>query len=229
MTYEFRGATLYDAVRSATRPTASLLGQKKLNKLPSHYDFAARAQFGQMLFVGEGNFSFSLSIARERGVSAQALISTCYEAEEDLGDAAYSNAAALLKLGVQVKTGVDATELSSSFGKRQFHSIVFQFPNLASRSPLYGQNPNHVLVTRFLKSCTRHLKPKGQVIISTVDSPFYEGAFKMDLAAQKAGFHPPAVYTFNPKHFAGYVHQNKRNEGTAIDGRTDFATFAFSV
>lgn len=229
MTCEFCGATLLDAVHKATRPNAPSLGQKKLKMVPVHYDFAARARLGQMLFVGEGNFSFSLSLARMRGVSAPSLTATSYEAEEDLGDTAHAHAAALLKLGVQVKTGVDATDLSRSFGQRQFRSIVFQFPNLASRTPLYGQNPNHVLVTRFLKSCRAHLKPNGQVVISTVDSPFYEGAFKMDEAAQKAGFGPPDIYTFNPDYFAGYLHQNTADEGTAIDGRTKFATFVFSA
>jgi hypothetical protein len=229
MTYEFRGATLFDAVQQATRRNAPLLDQKRLSKLSACYDFAARARLGQMLFVGEGNFSFSLSLARMRGVSAPSLTATSYEAEEDLGDAAYANAAALLRLGVRVKTAVDATDLGEAFGQRRFQSIVFQFPNLASRTPIYGQNPNHVLITRFLKSCRGHLKPNGQVAIGAVDSPFYEGAFKMDVAAQKAGFGPPAIYTFNPDDFAGYVHQNTADEGTAIDGRTNFATFVFTA
>ena len=89
-------------------------------------------------------------------------------------------------------------------------------------------NPNHVLVTRFLKNARNHLKPGGLVIMSTVDSPFYEGAFKMNEAARKAGFAAPAVYTFDPKDYPGYTHQNTANEESAADGHTAFATFVFS-
>jgi len=65
-------------------------------------------------------------------------------------------------------------------------------------------------------------------LLSTVDSPFYEGAFKMDEAARKAGFAAPEIYTFNPKDYPGYTHQNTANEESAADGHTAFATFVFS-
>ncbi len=68
----------------------------------------------------------------------------------------------------------------------------------------------------------------GVVVISTVDSPFYEGAFKMDEAARKAGFAAPAIYTFDSEYYPGYTHQNTANEESAADGHTAFATFVFS-
>jgi 25S rRNA (uracil2634-N3)-methyltransferase len=143
-------------------------------------------------------------------------------------DTAYDNARKLLKLGCNIKTGVDATRRSDTIGKRQFRTIIFQFPNLASRDPRYGQNPNHDLVTRFLKNARNHLKPGGLVVISTVDSPFYEGAFKMDEAGRKAGFSAPAIYTFDPEDYPKYTRQNTANEESAADGHTAFATFVFS-
>jgi len=152
-----------------------------------------------------------------------------YEEEDDLGDTAYDNAAKLLKLGTQVKTGVDASCLSKTIGQRRFRTIIFQFPNVASREVLYAQNPNHVLVTRFLKSSRAHLKSGGLVVISTVDSPFYEGAFKMDDAAKKTGFATPDIYTFNPKDYPAYSHQNTADEESAINEHTAFATFVLSA
>jgi hypothetical protein len=83
-------------------------------------------------------------------------------------------------------------------------------------------------VTRFLKSAQDHLKSGGLVVISTVDSQFYEGAFKMDEAARKSGFAAPAIYTFAPNDYPGYTHQNTANEESAADGHTAFATFVFS-
>lgn len=189
--YEFRGATLQEAVHQALRYPA--LSTKKLAKVAAKFDFTARMPMGSVLFVGEGNLSFALTMSRKPRVPASSILATVYEAEEDLTDTAYDNARKLLKLGCSVKTGVDATRLSDTIGKRQFRTIIFQFPNVASRDPRYGQNPNHVLVTRFLKTARNHLKPGGLVIISTVDSPFYEGAFKMEEAARKAGFAAPAI------------------------------------
>ena len=167
-------------------------------------------------------------MSRKPRVPTSSILATVYEAEEDLADTAYENARKLLNQGCSVNTGVDATQLANTIGKPQFRTFIFQFPNLASRDPSYGQNPNHVLVTRFLKNARTQLKPGGLIVISTVDSPFYEGAFKMDEAARKAGFAASAIYTFDPKDYQGYAHQNTANEESAADGHTAFATFVFS-
>jgi hypothetical protein len=204
------------------------LSTKKLAKVAAKFDFTARMRMGSVLFVGEGNLSFALTISRKPGVPTSSILATVCEAEEDLTDTAYEDARELLKLGCGVKTGVDATQLSDTIGKRQFRTIIFQFPNGASRDPRYGQIPNHVLVTRVLKNARNHLKPSGLVVTSPEDSPFYKGAFKMDEAARKAGFAAPAIYTFDPEDDPGYTHQNTANEESAVDGHTAFATFVFS-
>ncbi|WP_133057608.1 hypothetical protein [Falsiruegeria litorea] len=67
MTYEFRGASLVDAVQQAVARNAPAIELKKLNKAPHKFDFAARARLGSALFVGEGNFSFALALARLKG------------------------------------------------------------------------------------------------------------------------------------------------------------------
>jgi hypothetical protein len=224
--YEFRGATLQDAIHQALRYPE--LSTKQLAKVATKFDFTARMRVGSVLFVGEGNLSFALTMSRKPRAPTYSILATVYEAEEDLTDTAYDNARQLLKLGCSIKTCVDATRLTDAIGKSQFRTIIFQFPNVASHDPRYGQNPNHVLVTRFLKSARNHLKPGGLVVISTMDSPFYEGAFKMDEAARKARFAAPAIYTFDPEDYPGYTHQNTDNEESATDGHTAFATFVFS-
>lgn len=83
----------------------------------------------------------------------------------------------------------------------RFRTIIFQFQNVASREALLGQNSKHVFATRFLKSSRAHLKSGGLVVISTADSPFYEGAFKMEDTARKAGFAEPDICTFNPEDY----------------------------
>jgi hypothetical protein len=223
--YEFRAATLQDAVRLAVR--GPVLEAKRLAKRPARYDFAGRMRLGSVLFVGEGNFSFALAMARLPRAPTRTFVATAYEAESDLTDAARRNAAHLTQLGATVRTEVDATRLSASFGRRRFRTIVFQFPNVASRAALYGQNPKHVLMTRFLKSSRGHLERGGAVAVSTVDSPFYEGSFKMEEAARKVGLAAPEIYDFNPDAIRGYAHQNTADGDSALDGHDAFATFVF--
>ena len=131
--YEFRGATLQEAVHQALRNPA--LSTKKLAKVAAKFEFTARMRMGSVLFVGEGNLSFALTMSRKPRVPTSSILATVYEAEEDLTDSAYDNARKLLKIGCSVKTGVDATQLSDTIGKRQFRTIIFQFPNVASRDP----------------------------------------------------------------------------------------------
>ena len=76
VTYEFRGASLFDAVQQAVARNAPALELKKLNKAPHKFDFAARARLGSALFVGEGNFSFALALARLKGVSPSSILVT---------------------------------------------------------------------------------------------------------------------------------------------------------
>ena len=74
LTYKFRGASLFDAVQQAVARNAPAVELKKLNKARQKFDFAARARLGSALFVGEGNFSFALALARLNGVSPSSIL-----------------------------------------------------------------------------------------------------------------------------------------------------------
>lgn len=76
VTYEFRGTSLLDAVQQAVGHNAPAVEQKKLNKASQKFDIAARARLGSALFVGEGNFSFALALARLEGVSPSSLLAS---------------------------------------------------------------------------------------------------------------------------------------------------------
>ena len=119
--YEFRGVSLQDAVHQALQYPD--LSTKKLAKVAAKFDFTARLRMGGVLFVGEGNLSFAMTMSRKPRVPASSI----------------------------------------------------------------------------MQRCTR-----------------------------KAGFATPAIYTFDPKDYPGYTHQNTANEESAADGHTAFATFVFS-
>lgn len=157
--YEFHSAKLQEAVHQALGYPA--LSAKKLAKAAAKFDFTARMRMGSVLFAGEGNLSFAMAMSHEPRVPISSNLATVYEAEEDLTNTTYDNAQKLLKLGCNIKTGVDATRLSDTIGKRQLRTIIFQFPNArpycraAIRARLCRSTAarNAVSVARCMKSC----------------------------------------------------------------------------
>jgi hypothetical protein len=87
-------------------------------------------RIGGVLFVGEDNLGFALTMSREPRVPTSSILVTVYEEEQDLTDTAYDKARKFLNLGCSVKTGVEAKLLSDTIRKRQFRTVIFQFPNL---------------------------------------------------------------------------------------------------
>lgn len=230
---EFRGATLQEVVHRATtgfrapRGAEADLLFKKLDKSDRRYPFVRQARRGDMLLVGEGNFSFALSLARSAAPLRHRLVATTIEAEAALTEDAETNAHELVALGAEVGTRIDATRLSEHFSGPTFDLIAFQFPNAASRVALYGQNASHWLVTRFFRSAREHLRPSGEIVVSTVDNAYYEGVFKMAEAARKAGFPAPDILDFDPGDFPGYRHENTLGGTSALRDHRAFATFVF--
>jgi hypothetical protein len=111
------------------------------------FDFVAEVSQGRTLLVGEGNLSFTVSLAVMSGVSPSRLIATTFENKEELSFDAIVNAEVLRRKGVTVLHGVDGSSLASVFGSWRFDTIVFQFPHAGSRDAVEGHNPNFILVS----------------------------------------------------------------------------------
>lgn len=192
------------------------------------FDFVSAAKDGPTLLVGEGNLSFSLSLASRMGSTAAMLRVTTYETRSNISDVAQHNAAQLSKLGSAVLYGVDARRLEEWFPVSRFKFVVFQFPNDASRRPLHGRNPNHVLIRRFMRSARHVLASNGRVAITVIDSPHYDGAFSMHEAAAWAGLSPPRIYPFRMGAHPGYTHSNTQDENESALVRQDMLqTYVF--
>ena len=109
-----------------------------------------------------------------------------------------------------------------------FDLIVFQFPNVGSREPVYGRNPNHVLVRRFLKSAKKHLTAEGQIAITVVNSSHYDGAFDMDGAAERNDYEIPVAHPFYFADYPGYSHVKTKEDGSsALEKGDEFVTYVF--
>jgi Domain of unknown function (DUF2431) len=81
--YEFRAGSLTEAVRltigNGRLAESGSPQSKKLAKCREHYPFGTKVAAGPALLIGEGNFSFALSLARLRTAHANALTATSYE------------------------------------------------------------------------------------------------------------------------------------------------------
>lgn len=189
--------------------------------------FVDRTKLGKILFLGEGNLSFALSIAILSDAIPSNIFATTYEEEKNILFETKKNAELLKKIHAIVKFGVDATKLAEYDGTK-FKTIIFQFPHTGSREPVYGHNPNFVLIRRFLKIAKDYLESNGQIVISTVDSSHYRGAFQFEEAAKETGYNKPKIFNFNPDDFAGYNHINTNDDESALNKHKKFSTWIFT-
>ncbi len=190
------------------------------------YDFYQALSNGKSLLVGEGNLSFSLSLALKLKNNHNIIAST-FENHDELTDLTKDNAKHLSELGVNVMHGIDATKLDHSFKNIKFNKIIFQFPNAGSREPIDGQNPNYVLVKEFLEKAYLNLATLGSIIITCVDNDYYNNIFKLEELASVLGFDKPAKYKFDPENYPEYQHTMTHQEGSAIEQYKKFVTWEF--
>eukprot|EP00253_Pinus_taeda_P028243 PITA_28243 len=105
-----------------------LPGHHFLEKHIKHY-----SNFHQILLVGEGDFSFSLSLANAFG-SAENIVATSLNSREKLlqfYNSAHETLSKLERLGALVLHGVDVTTMEEHhiIRKMKFHRIVYNFPH----------------------------------------------------------------------------------------------------
>lgn len=183
---------------------------------------------GNILLVGEGNLSFSKALLRHGLFSRSSLIyATTYESKFSWKNDTPANAWILKRNGVSILDRIDATKLERSFARDSFNTIIFQFPNVGSREPVWGKNPNHILLRRFLSSADKILRPHGKVMVTTVENDYYKGAFQYDDAAKYAGFYIDHIVPFFLRDFIGYSHVNTNDEESALEDHDKFSTRIF--
>lgn len=178
------------------------------------------------LLVGEGNLSFAKSLLfLPCGITS--MTATTFENQKDVSDETKDNAMILQCHGATVVHNVDATRLSDHLGKRKYNTTIFQFPNVGSRDPKYGQNPNHIMIRKFLENAKDHLSDNGKILITTVDTPHYDGVSRFEDAAKFAGCKMIESYLFDPSVFRGYSHTNTLDDKSAIKDHKRFVTRVF--
>ena len=92
-----------------------------------------------------------------------------------------------------------------------------------------GRNPNYILLRNFLRSARGHLSCAGKVLVTTVDSPHYEGAFQFGEVASNTGFAIVQKVGFDPSKFNGYHHTMTNQNDSALENHSSFVTRIFKV
>ncbi|CAL8364662.1 unnamed protein product [Lota lota] len=119
---------------------------------------------GHILFVGEGNFSFSSALCKlspENKITA-----TCLQRQEDVKlEGAAANIQIIRDSGGTVLFGVDCTKLGeyASLKGAVFNRVIFNFPHCGRKS---GVKKNRELLKNFFLSCVQVLDEHGEVHVT---------------------------------------------------------------
>lgn len=103
------------------------------------------------------------------------------------------------------------------------------FTNSVSREGINGVNANYVLVRNFIISASHILKRNRVVLITAVDSDFYNNMFRFDELAEELRINLPTKYKFDPKDYPEYEHTMTHQEESGIDDYSKFATYEFRI
>ncbi|KAI9990088.1 hypothetical protein PInf_020398 [Phytophthora infestans] len=164
----------------------------------------------RILVVGDGDFSFSLSLAVFLG--GKNLVATCFDSKLDLKEKypnALLNCDALETAGAEVHFDVDATHLEKESwldGAQPLQSIVFNFPHLGGATEEDVAN-NQKLLRDFFYSTRRYLHPThGQALVSLRNTLFYN-RWKIQEQAAASGFKLKRTEVFDASIYSGYEPQ----------------------
>ncbi|XP_058725459.1 heavy metal-associated isoprenylated plant protein 41-like [Vicia villosa] len=174
-----------------------------------------------ILLVGEGDFSFSLSLARAFG-SASNMVATSLDSRESLVlkyGSASSNLSELEVLGCTVLHNVDVGNMSQHLylKNKSFDRIIFNFPHagfVCRESDELQILLHRRLVSGFFKSAKSIVSSSGEIHVSHKTSyPF----FKWDIEglAVIEGLILIEEVDFQQSYYPGY--SNKRGSGSQCD------------
>ncbi|TYK23203.1 DUF2431 domain-containing protein [Cucumis melo var. makuwa] len=194
------------------------------------------SSYHEILLVGEGDFSFSLSLAMSFG-SASNILATSLDSYHDVV-MRYKNARLNLTilngLGASVLHGVDAAKMKyhMDLHMRKFDRIIFNFPHAG----FFGREDNPLmirmhkkLVHDFFKNASQMLRVNGEIHVNHKTKPPFSDWNIVQLAYQNS-LTLIGCADFNIQDYPGY--HNKRGQGNRCDCPFflgECSTFKFSI
>jgi hypothetical protein len=73
------------------------------------------------------------------------------------------------------------------------------------------------------------LKRRGAILITIVDSDFYNNMFRFNELAEELGIKSPIKYKFDPKDYPEYEHTMTHQEENGIDDYSKFTSWEFRI
>ncbi|KAL2332869.1 hypothetical protein Fmac_014082 [Flemingia macrophylla] len=174
-----------------------------------------------ILLVGEGDFSFSLFLAKSFASAANIVASSLnsYDDVVTMYKHAKSNLDDLNKLGACILHGVNATKmkLHPDFKMRRFDRVVFNFPHAGFHGK--EDNPSLIkmhkeLVLGFFKNASRMLRPNGEIHVSHKTTPPFDN-WDIEKLATQCFLTLIECADFKREDYPGY--NNKRGDGRRCD------------
>jgi 25S rRNA (uracil2634-N3)-methyltransferase len=159
------------------------------------------AKLDHLLVLGDGDFSFSRSLAEDLG-QCQNLVTTSFDPLDALitkyGARVRDNVEALRACGARVLHQVDGTKLhAESFDGTRFDFVVFNFPHTGMDDGLQESiRSNRELVEAFLRSAPNVLKPGGEVHVALVHRYPYTAWGIQDLSAASLDYRGSLPFSF---------------------------------
>ncbi|XP_031479399.1 uncharacterized protein At4g26485-like [Nymphaea colorata] len=191
----------------------------------------------RILLVGEGDFSFSLSLATAFGF-ATGMVATSLDSKDRLAYkycSATSNVERLRQLGCRVLHGIDATTMSKNLSLRtnKFDRIVYNFPHagfICSETSAFQIELHKHLLMGFFENARELLSHShGEVHVTHKQGHPYS-KWELEKIAEKNGFVLIEASRFRLSDYPGYL--NKRGAGSHPD-RTFYvgkaSTFRFKM
>jgi len=189
-----------------------LLGRPCLERSIKHY-----SNSHQILLVGEGDFSFSLTLANAFG-SAENMVPTSLDSREkvlQLYDSAHETLSNLERLGATLLHGVDATTMEKHhmIRKMRFHRIVYNLPHAG----FYGKEDDEKVIKKhrhllkmFFKNARSLLTKSGEIHVTHKENGPYE-KWELVKQAEECGLLLKGSVRFRITDYPGYT--NRRGAG----------------
>ncbi|MFT4968051.1 MAG: 25S rRNA (uracil2634-N3)-methyltransferase [Candidatus Deianiraeaceae bacterium] len=171
--------------------------------------------------------SFALSIANEI-LNPQNIIATTIEID-NISTFTKRNITELINLGATVHLGIDGAQIDKIFQGYKFDNVIFQFPNTGNIQSIEGRHSNCILLRDFLSSAKPLLANNGKVIVTIVDSPYYQGAFQIEEVAKTTGYNNIEFYSFDINEYPNYIHTMTTQNKSVLNRSDKFQTIVFSV
>lgn len=162
----------------------------------------------KVLFVGEGNFSFSNSFANKY-LNGTNFTCTCYDSESTILEKypdAVDNIQNLLDLEAKIYYDVDCTKFDKRIKK--YDKIIFNFPHVGLGIKDQNKNveANQELLLKFFQACKKALLPKGIVAVTIKNGMPYD-LWDIKKLARACGYKTERSMDFVADDYPGYVHR----------------------